>query len=143
MFKFKSRIFHDTMIICLADSIPNEYTIASFKDPQYYDGKEVAITTLDFAEFEPDVTEEELDDVFHDDPVTPDGYTSFMHRLAMEYIDALIRNLLCEIVDGQMYDGRDIRDIFETPDAAWDPIREVWEHAAREVKSNLLKMLER
>lgn len=142
MFTFESRILTDErMLVCLTENLTDDFCIiTTFADNTYYDGKEVALATFDNPEL--DISDEELKNIIKD-PVDAYEYPGFMHRLAYEYIYILVTNALSEIVDGQDWSGSNIKEIFETRDTAWDPIREVWEHAASDVKAKLLTMLER
>ena len=144
MFTFDSKVLTgERMIVSLSENLPADdfCIITTFSDANYYNGKEVVLATFDNPELE-DMSDEELKTMIKD-PVDAYEYRGFMHKLAYEYLYVLVTNALSEIVDGQDWSGSSIREIFETRDTAWDPIREVWEHAASDVKSKLLRMLER
>lgn len=143
MFDFESNILCGRMLVCLEESMPDVSYVVKFSDPLYYNGKTIVMASFDSAGLEEDATDEELGEIFDADPVDAYEHRSFLHRLAMEYISTLVLGLLSDIVEGQIIDGRDIRDVFETRDNLWNAEPEVWDHAANQVKYNILKLLER
>lgn len=142
MINMKSVNF-ENLVVCLEenyhpnDDIPmNTAELTRFSDPMYFDGKGVIIITAEDEDMEDLMTMIE-----DDDPVAATSYASLMHRIAVEVVTAVTKNHMIEVIAGDFYSGESLVDFYKREEPAFD--HEVWEHAVREAKAQIMTMLGR
>ena len=134
MIKLNS-IYFEHLVVCLtenyhpaSDKFMNTTELATI----HFGGKEFMVITAEEADVADLMT-------MIDEPISTETSAALMYQIAKEEIHSVTKNFLRDLLAGDRSSGESLMDFYNTPEPAFD--REVWAHAAAEVKRELLECL--